>query len=112
MSEARGDDERRRPSKGAEEGEDAGEEPETCRNESSSSEDAEAAARGAARRRRLAAVAALEEALGCFARAADIERALGGAYSARCVELEDRADACAKALAEERAEGEDGAPFL
>ena len=116
MSEARGDDERRRPSKGAEEGEDAGEEPETCgtdrKTSSSSSEDAEAAARGAARRRRLAAVAALEEALGCFARAADIERALGGAYSARCVELEDRADACATALAEERAEGEDGAPFL
>jgi hypothetical protein len=28
------------------------------------------------------------------------------------VELEDRADACATALAEERAEGEDGAPFL
>ena len=111
MSEARGDDERRRPSKGAEEGEDAGEEPETS-SETSSSEDAEAAARGAARRRRLAAVAALEEALGCFARAADIERALGGAYSARCVELEDRADACATALAEERAEGEDGAPFL
>ena len=116
MSEARGDDERRRPSKGAEEGEDAGEEPETCgtdrKTSSSSSEDAEVAARGAARRRRLAAVAALEEALGCFARAADIERALGGAYSARCVELEDRADACATALAEERAEGEDGAPFL
>ncbi len=111
MSEARGDDERRRPSKGAEQGEDAGEEPETS-SETSSSEDAEAAARGAARRRRLAAVAALEEALGCFARAADIERALGGAYSARCVELEDRADACATALAEERAEGEDGAPFL
>ena len=116
MSEARGDDERRRPAKGAEEGEDAGEEPETSgtdqKTSSSSSEDAEAAARGAARRRRLAAVAALEEALGCFARAADIERALGGAYSARCVELEDRADACATALAEERAEGEDGAPFL
>ena len=116
MSEARGDDERRRPSKGAEEGEDAGEEPETCgtdrKTSSSSSEDAEAAARGAARRRRLAAVAALEEALGCFARAADIERLLGGAYSARCVELENRADACASALAEERAEGEDGAPFL
>jgi len=112
MSEARGDDEERT----TEEGEDAGEEPETCgtdrKTSSSSSEDAEAAARGAARRRRLAAVAALEEALGCFARAADIERALGGAYSARCVELEDRADACATALAEERAEGEDGAPFL
>jgi hypothetical protein len=57
-------------------------------------------------------VAALEEALGCFTRAADRERALGGAYSARCVELEDRADACATALAEERAEGEDGAPIL
>ena len=75
-------------------------------------EAAEAAARRASRRRRLTSVAALEEALGCFARAADIERLLGGAYSARCVELENRADACASALAEERAEGEDGAPFL
>ena len=115
MSEARGDElSRRRPAKGAEEGdEEGGEEPEIKKGtSSSSSEDAEAAARGAARRRRLAAVAALEEALGCFTRAADIERALGGAYSARCVELEDRADACATALAEERAEGEDGAPFL
>ena len=73
---------------------------------------AEAAAQRALRRRRLTSVAALEEALGCFARAADIERSLGGAYSARCVELENRADACASALAEERAEGEDGASFL
>ena len=86
MSEARGDDERRRPAKGAEEGEDAGEEPETSgtdrKTSSSSSEDAEAAARGAARRRRLAAVAALEEALGCFARAADAARARRGVLGA------------------------------
>jgi hypothetical protein len=80
--------------------------------ETKAREAAEAAARRASRRRRLTSVAALEEALGCFARAADIERLLGGAYSARCVELENRADACASALAEERAEGEDGAPFL
>jgi hypothetical protein len=80
--------------------------------ETKAREAAEAAARRASRRRRLTSVAALEEALGCFARAADIERLLGGAYSVRCVELENRADACASALAEERAEGEDGAPFL
>ncbi len=93
------------------EGEEADDE-DVGKRETKAPEAAEAAARRASRRRRLTSVAALEEALGCFARAADIERLLGGAYSARCVELENRADACASALAEERAEGEDGAPFL
>ena len=115
MSEAAGDED---PAPPRDAGEDAPEEKEKSIEEMSSRERraaeaaAEAAARDAARQRRLAAIAALEEALGCFARAADIERGLGGAYSARCAELETRADACAAALAEERAAGEDGAAFL
>ena len=61
----------------------------------------------AERRRRAEAAAALEEAVGCFSRAADVARRAWGTRSVRCAELEARADAAARALDAIRREGGD-----
>ena len=61
----------------------------------------------AERRRRAEAAAALEEAVGCFSRAADVARRAWGTRSVRCAELEARADAAARALDAIRCEGGD-----
>lgn len=61
----------------------------------------------AGRRRRAEAAAALEEAVGCFSRAADVARRAWGTRSVRCAELEARADAAARALDDIRREGGD-----
>ena len=61
----------------------------------------------AERKRRAEAAAALEEAVGCFSRAADVARRAWGTRSVRCAELEARADAAARALDAIRCEGGD-----
>jgi hypothetical protein len=73
---------------------------------------AESAAVESSRTKRLSSIAALEEALGCFGRALEIEQKTNGAFSGRCLELQARVDETIAALFEQRAAGEDGAAFL
>lgn len=101
-------------------GDESGDDVSDARSENSQSEKAKTSKKApgestnlsAHRNRRLDAIAALEEALGCFIRAVHIESLNTGSYSSRVMELELRVEETQKELHAERSNSEHGAEFL